>query len=105
MNVTLTDTAAGRDLSKLHDFDVVLPSKQLLIGILPHAVLAGNDEVSEAGNLKERKREYLHNTCTQLFTVAIQRLYESQRQTFLNCQPENIRGALHAEVKKKYRAR
>ena len=66
LDVSLTDTATGGDLSKPHDFDIVLPpTEKLLIGVLSHAVLACHYEVGEAGNLeggreRERERGYMY---------------------------------------------
>ena len=48
---------------------------------------------------------YYNSNIVISFTVAIRRLYENQRRTFLNCQPQNVERAQHADVKKKYRAR
>ena len=41
----------------------------------------------------------------QCHAVAVKRLYESQRRTVLNSEPENVQRAQLNDIKKKYRAR
>lgn len=43
--------------------------------------------------------------CVALYLVAVQRLYEGQRRSFINCKPENAERAQDSEIRKKYRAR